>query len=335
MKLSGTTSRNFLRALLFSLCLGTSAASIASTVTLTPSKALACLSLLPGAPSQVNYPELRLQRKEEAKVQVELEFKDAESPPKIKVLSAMVYQDFIDAIEAQAQFLRVPCMTAEQAPVRLQQSYNFSLLGNRVVKVSLAIDVEDRKRKEMLSCLVHQDPGSKPNYPVESRRRGEEGVVIVNMRFVSPDQAPITEVLPSTRNRQLRQSVAGYVEGLRMPCLQDSVVDTFVAYKFLLRNNDRTILRDMDLIDFLRNAKDLKTPVEFNFNQMSCPFDVKLSYFRPYKDNILNELDNTNAARLPFFKWLAQTELNITNTQLSNVLSDSMVIHVPCGQLQL
>jgi hypothetical protein len=108
------------------------------------------------------------------------------------------------------------------------------------------------------------------------------------MRFVAPDKAPISEVLPSTRNRQLRQSVAGFVDGLRMPCLEGAPMDTFVAYKFVLENNDRTILRDMDLIHFLKNAKNLPVPVEFNFDQMSCPFDVKLSYYRPYNNNGVN-----------------------------------------------
>jgi hypothetical protein len=307
----------------------------AQDMKLQDSAALSCLIFVAGAPDSVVYPPERLARKEEANFEVELEFRGPDAGPKLIVDHKKIAYDYIAALEDYVKFMRVPCMSSNQEPVRLRQRYVFSVLGQRPVQALAPTDADALEKEQQLKCLQHVIPNSKPIFPRESAREGDEGVVITQMRFIDPNQAPIVTILPSTKHKRLINTVKKFTEGLRMPCLGKSPIDTTIDYRFVLSNEKKYVLRDLDLINLLKNAKNLKTPVDFDFNTMSCPFEVKLTYYQPILPNKLQELDNTQANRLPFLNWLKLLEIDLDSDQQSKILGDFMVVTVPCGILRL
>ena len=307
----------------------------AQDIKLQDSAALSCLSFVAGAPDAVVYPPVRLARKEEANFEVELEFRGPDTRPKLIVDESKIARDFVAAVEDYVKLMRVPCMSADQEPVRLRQRYVFSVLGQRPVKAYAPTDADALEKQEQLKCLQHVIPNSKPVYPRKSLLEGEEGVVITKMRFIDPNLAPIVSILPSTQHQRLSNTVKNFTEGLRLPCMGKSPIDTTIDYRFTIINEKKSVLRNLDLVNLLQHAKNLKTPVDFDFNTMSCPFEVKLTYYQPVLENNLKELDNTDANRAPFLKWLKLLELNLQPTQQNKILGDFMIVSVPCGTLNL
>jgi hypothetical protein len=331
---------NFCRRIGVASFLGTclflqSSVAMADDMKLEPSSALACLNLLPGAPAQVMYPASLLERKEGATVEVELEFRGADRAPKVKVLNEVGNYEFVSAVKEFVAQMRVPCMEENQTPVTLRQKYVFDPLGARKVFPSVAVDLADAERKAQIKCLVHKEPGTTPVYSPYSRRHEEQGVVIARLRFYAPDQAPTLEMLGSTEHRELKKSVSNYVEGLRLPCMTSAPIDTKIIYKFIISGGSRVLLRDTSLLSLLANSKDLSVPAKFDFNAMNCPFEVRVTYYRPFDKNLVVELDNSHPDRQEFLRWMSGITLKLDGAQANRVLGDSMTVSVPCGKLDL
>jgi hypothetical protein len=68
---------------------------------------------------------------------------------------------------------------------------------------------------------------------------------------------------------------------------------------------------------------------------MGCPFDLRLSYYRPHRRNVVSELENTNPARAAFMDWLSMVTLNLDSANNTAILGDQITVSVPCGKLDL
>jgi hypothetical protein len=120
-----------------------------------------------------------------------------------------------------------------------------------------------------------------------------------------------------------------------MPCLRNGPVEAIRAYQFVIAGGARAVLRDAPLADLLASATDLKTPAFFDFDSMSCPFDLRLSYHRPFAENDVEQLDTAVAARRPLLEWLEGLTLDLGNTPSEKVFGNSLIVTVPCGKLDL
>jgi hypothetical protein len=240
-----------------------------------------------------------------------------------------------DAVTDFVEQYRVPCMQAANGAVILLQEYNFDGDGRSWVMASPTRDSADPQRAAQLSCIQHLVPNSKPTYPRSSLRKGEEGTLIAKMHFTAADQPPGIEWVAPPPHRDLRIAVERYTAGFRMPCLRNGPVDAMRVYQFVINGGARTVLRDSTLIEFLATAKDLRTPAFFDLNTMSCPFDVRLSYYRPYTKNGIQQLDTLAPERASFLRWLAEVTLDFNPAQSLKVFGNSMIITVPCGKLDL
>lgn len=317
------------------LVAATPSSAIADEMTLALSPALSCLTLPPGAPDRPEYPPETLTRKEGGLVKVQLEFRAPDKAPRVKLLSSSKIGTLDDAVTDHVEKYRVPCMQEANGPVTLVQQYDFDPDGRTRVVASATRDSADPDRAAQLRCIQHIVPNSIPEYPMLSRQGGEEGTLMAKLRFSAPDQAPTLEWMAPPPHRNLRISVQRYATGLRMPCLRNGPIEAMRAYRFELSGSAKIVLRDSSLIELLGAAKDLKTPAFFDFNRMSCPFDVRLTYHRPFSRNKVQQLDTLVAARVPLLEWLEELTLNFDQALSTKAFGNSTIVTVPCGKLDL
>jgi hypothetical protein len=311
-------------------------AALANDMTLAPSPALSCLTLPARVPDRPEYPAVPLERKEGGLVKVQLEFRAPDKEPRVKLIKGSGLSSRLDdAVTNFVEQYRVPCMQAKDGPVILLQEYNFDPDGRSRVAASTPRDSADPDRAAQLKCIQHLVPDSIPDYPKASLRNEEVGTLLAKMRFTAPDQPPALEWMAPPAHNRLRVSAERYIAGLRMPCLRNGPVETIRAYQFVIAGGARTVLRDAPLIELLAGAKDLKTPAFFDFNSMSCPFELRLSYYRPFAENKVQQLDTNVAARRPLLDWLAGLTLDLKNVPSEKVFGNSLIVTVPCGKLDL
>lgn len=311
------------------------AAPVAAQTMLAPSPALACLSRTDGLDTAPTYPEQELSRKEGGTVRVQLEFKGPDTAPKLTIVKRPSMGNFDSTVSAHVKKFRVPCMRPGDAAVMLTQDYVFDADQQARVVAAPPRDNADPARAALLKCMAHVDGEAKPVFPREALQRREEGSLIVRLHFSSPALPPEVTPLNNLPSRALRRAVADYVAGMRVPCLQDRPLDTLIAYKYFYENGDRTLLRDSTLIETLAAARDLKTPAQFDFTTMQCPFDLRITYSRPFAPNTVQQLDSAVAAREPFMAWLRGLTLKLPDNTAANVFGNKFVVTVPCTKLDL
>lgn len=304
-------------------------------MTLAPSPALACLTIPGGAPLKPDYPADSLKRKEGGTVKVQMEFRAPDEKPRVTVLDRSKYDELDNTVESHVRQFRVPCMDPANGPLTLLQAYAFDPDGASRVMAGRARDAADIKKAEQIKCMRHRVPKSIPIYPKSALRQADQGNVIVKLHFAAQDKAPTVEFVGGTTNRSFRSSVADYAEDLRMPCVDDQPVDVLIAYKFVIDGGARFVLRDGGLAQVLGSAADLPHPSFFDFNTLACPFDVRLTYHRPFANNRVQQLDTAVPARQPFLDWLEGLTFKLSEDQNAKVFGNKMIITVPCGQLDI
>lgn len=122
---------------------------------------------------------------------------------------------------------------------------------------------------------------------------------------------------------------------MRVPCLQERPLETLIVFKYLYDGGARTLLRDSSLIEVMGAARDLKTPAQFDFTTMQCPFELRIAYHRPFGPNTVQQLDTAVAAREPFMAWLRGMTLKLSDATAANVFDNKFVVSVPCTKLDL
>lgn len=320
---------------LIGAALGGVIAPAAAQATLAPSPALACLTRIDGAAAQLDYPAAALAGKQGGTVRVQLTFTGPAVAPTVAVLARPPRGQFDSAVIAHVQQYRVPCMQAGADAVILTQEYLFDAEQQSRVMASRPRDSADAGRAAQLACMVHVDGAERPTWPKAALQRGDKGTVLTRLRFDSASAAPTVEVVQAPMTPLLRRAVAQYAAGLRLPCLKGAPVDTLVAYKFVYDNEGRVRLRDSSLIEALAGARDLQTPVQFDFHTMGCPFELRIGYYRPFGDNRVEQLDDVVAAREPLMDWLRGLTLNMSDNDSARMFGEKFVIRVPCAKLEL
>ncbi len=310
-------------------------AAHAETRALAQSPALACLTRASDAPALPEYPPETFARKEGGEINVELEFRGPDRAPKVRPDKSASYAELESAVERFAKHYRVPCMGANDAPVILRQRYVFVPNDGRKVVPSAPTDAADGARRAQLTCIVNRAGVARPSYPSSALRTGAEEKMMLRLRFGAPDLAPQLTWLTPPKHSDLRMSVEEYVSQLRMPCLNNGPIEMDEVFVFVIDGSARMVLRDMSLIELLRASKDYVVPAYFDFNAMACPFDVRLTYMRPYSPNFVGELDSSNPARKPLLEWMRNLTLATSESTQRKVLGDSMTVTIPCGKLDL
>lgn len=311
------------------------AAAHAQDSTLAPSAALSCLTRVAGAPAMPVYPPDLFERKEGDQLAVELEFGRRDEAPGVKFDNELHQYAFRDAVREFVKAYRVPCMADGAKPVVLRQQFVFSPTDGRKVIAPPLSDRNDIARLAQMKCVVHNRQWTRPPFPRKAAQDEREGNLMVRLRYNDPELPPQVVFLTPIPHRDLRRSIESYAEGLRMPCLANGPNEVDILYKFTLFGSARTVLRDTNLVQLLAGSKDFALPATFDFNAMGCPFDVRLTYLRPYMPNKVREIESSNAARRPLLEWMSKITYKFDEQVGLKVLGDSINVTIPCGKLDL
>lgn len=303
--------------------------------TLAPSPALRCLSPALAERGKPEYPEVADTLKLGATVEVELRFDGPAHGPAVELLTPQAGDDFVRAVRRHVRRLRVPCMSGNDAPVRLRQTYVFSPDG-RSSFVGAPRDQADTERAAQLSCVRRVNPLYMPSYPENARRESEQGRVLLLLRFVSADGPPEVQAFPNRWNRLLSRHAVQWASEYRMPCFAGKPVEATWTFLYRLGDDLPPTFKDLDLLTFLRSVKDIRSQrLHFDFNPMGCPFDLRLTYFRPHLPNRVAQLDQVRTERQAFVDWLSEVELQLPARLAGQLLGDDITLRVPCTVVAL
>lgn len=310
-------------------------AAHAQTVSLPPSAAIECMTPPVAARGKPVYPPEMLQRKEGGTIRVELVFTGPDAAPETRLLDKRdSYSGLVDAIREHVSSLRVPCMTPDSGPVRISQTFVFRPDDGRDVVSLPARDLGDEARERTRECLTRITPEVQPEYPTGALRDDAEGRFLVRLRFPSPSAPPEVKFVAGPDHRSLRKAITDFTPGYRLPCQSGAPVELDIVFVFHIDGGARTVLRDMPLKTFLRAARSLP-PARFDFGAMGCPFDLRVSYFQPFKPSKVGQLDTAREERLDFMAWLRGIELKVDEDTALDLMGDTFTLSVPCGTLDL
>lgn len=314
--------------------------AVAQSSQLQPSAELACL--VPALQERVpaEYPLEMFERKLGAHFEVELRFFSPRRAPQMKVLRNFHSNQgppqrlFLEAVERYVEPLRLPCMKAGGGPVVLRQTFQFVPNDGRQVSYGEPQDEADLAREQMLECFRRPGQGGPPDYPREAARRGVQGTVVARLTFSAPDQPPELEILGRpAEGASLETEVRRWLLGARLPCHEGEPVKLLQFYVFKL--DQHTVLKDMSLSTLAGAMRRYPAPAFFDTAAMQCPFELRVTYNRPYGSNQIGELGEPVVDRRAFLQWLARVELQLPDPQANRVLGQSFNLSVPCTRLDI
>ncbi len=322
----------------------------AQQMTLEPSAAVSCLTPAAGARGAPEYPFAAVKAGKAGRVKVALTFTTPQTRPHVAVLGQegdeAFVEAFVDAVEQHVRDYRVPCHTGSDSPVRLLFDFHF-LPDSRRVSWAAPVDETDALREGQLQCIVHNSGDKKPVYPMDAQRGGVQGRVLVRLRFEAPDRPPAVEVFPTpppsnrSGDRRLTASLedqaAQWVAGYRMPCQAGAPVSVVFTFVYTIEGMGgygfKPGLSLADVLPLVRGIR--QQTLDFDTQQMGCPFDVSLDYRQPAMANRVGELGPVNPARRPLIDWLSKSELEVPQKLLASFYGDTTTLHVPCLKIDL
>lgn len=327
--------RAALNGLLVSAWLVVAGSAFAQTIAVAPTVAQRCLTrgeLTMGAPV---YPQQAFERRDTGRVAVELDFERPDTAPRVKVTASEGGPVFEKAVREFLEAYRVPCLEAGQK-AQLRQEFVFKPTDGRRVRSSEPIDAEAQRVWRMSACVNHLRPSERVNYPSEALRRGEVGTVVLKLQFLDAQTPPSITVLDDVGSPVLAAAAKAFAVGFRMPCQEGGPVDFVQFFTFQIAGDARVVLTDVSFVGFLRSVKGIQgANVYFDFKEMGCPFEVRLTVNKPHGLNRVGELGEPNSERRFFLDWLRRQELNLDAKTLNAVLGQEVTLTVPCTVLNL
>lgn len=69
----------------------------------------------------------------------------------------------------------------------------------------------------------------------------------------------------------MRRAVNDFVAGYRLPCLKGGPAGFSVVFDSRIQDGDRTVIKDLPLLEFLRAADSMQRPASLDLTAMGCP----------------------------------------------------------------
>lgn len=305
----------------------------ASELTLAPSPAT-CMSPPAQQRGTPDYPQDLWVAGTPGRVLVELIFTGPDLRPEVKILRSEGGPEFVESVRRHVRDLRLPCLESADIPARVRIDFDFKPVERKAV-ASAAVDPDRAEQERQLACVVNGD-GPAPAFPMEARRSGVQGRVLVEMRFVNANGPPEVTLISRPASKVFLPSVARWAEQFRMPCHAGRPVPTRWTLVYRIAGDERYGFKKIRLVEFLGSIRGLESmQAQFDFNAMGCPFEIRLQYVQPQRRNVVVEINEPLPQRQPFLDWLAGAELKISDRDQDAVFGDSVVLAVPCGKFDL
>lgn len=300
-----------------------------------PHPAMACLGVPDAKLGELpEYPFELFKRGTEGKVKVQLTFVAHDQAPTIKVIDAPDDSSFEESVRLHAAHLRVPCAQASDLPFVLTRNYEFKKDSRQIFV--LDDDAErSKQRKEILSCLEHRTGAKAPKFPLGARRADVQGSVLVSYRFSGGDEAASFTVTAPPELDLLRDATQDWFAGMRLPCFKGVPFHGRIIYRFVLEGDAYGFKPGISFKDVLAlSSKSRLATLPGSSVEMGCPFDVRLTYFMPYRSNVVRQVGDTDVRRKPLLDWFADLLLQMPKDTGWAVFGDSTTFQVPCYQFK-
>jgi hypothetical protein len=293
-----------------------------------------CLSPALDARAKPAYPADALQRKESGTVDAEFTFPGPDVAPYVRFTSDS-NAEMLASIKAYAKQLRVPCMSRGDEAVTLKQTFYFVPNDGRKVTWTSPVEPAKVRREAEFECMT-SDTTLRPEYPRNALRDNREGVVVARVRFIAPDKPPEFEFLDDGGDGRFVSAVRPFMDSIRVPCLQGAPLETMFHYRFVIDENPKRVLNDLDLQHFIATVKAVAAgSAYFDTQKMKCPFDVRLTFLQPWEPNLVEELEEDVPARHALLDWMSQRQFDLSARAGNALLGQQMVVHVPCAIIDL
>ncbi|MCV2370370.1 hypothetical protein [Roseateles oligotrophus] len=287
------------------------------------------------------YPERDLAMQRSANFRVKLSFFAADKAPEVEVLSRNGSDDSVDEVQRYLRGYRLPCLAAGQK-IEAVQEFAFSPKGGESVHWNDMRFVVPVATDRVLSCL--RTPAELPRWTEDNAlastiKRANSGNVMLQIRFVKPDAAPELKIIYNSSSTALANIALEHAGEYRLPCLpanaQPVTIEQLFNFRAATRSHDYA-LKDSSLMNFLGSVKDIdKQKVKFDLTTMACPFKVMWGVGQPAFKNRVGEVGERNLNRVEFLAWLEGLTLNLSREVFDQVLTQNIIIDVPCGTIDL
>jgi hypothetical protein len=300
-----------------------------------PHPAMACIGVADAASSEMpEYPFGLFKHGIEGEVRIQLTFVAPDTAPNVKVIAAPDDSSFEESVLKHVKHLRVPCAHASDLPFVLVRQYAFK----KDSRQTFVLD-DDRERaqkqQEMLSCLRHRTGLKIPKYSSAARRENVQGAVLVTYRFTSATEPPSFTVTAPQELELLQEATKRWFVGMSMPCYDGEPFHGHVIYKYQLEGDAYGFKPDISFKEMLAlSSKSRLASLPRSSVDMSCPFDVRLTYFMPHQPNSVSQVGDSDARRKPLLDWFADLLLQLPKDADWTVFGDSTTFQVPCYQFK-
>jgi Gram-negative bacterial TonB protein C-terminal len=325
----------FLRRLT-AVLLGAPVLAAAQTPIVEPSVALACLKPAREQRGEPEYPFDAWKRGQGGRVEVELSFNTPDRPPSVKVVANEGEDSFVEAVKAHVRRFRLPCIDADYTKARLRFEYTFKPDDRKVASADPK-DPDHEAERRLWACITHTSGAKAPDYPAEALRQELQGRIWIDLQFDAADQPPSFTAYSATGRGPLHEAIEDWMSGYRMPCFTGTTpVKASVQYVYRINGVGGYGFKPMGFMQFLGAVKGIRQQrLDFDFNQMGCPFDVRLTYLQPHRANEVGQLVNHEPSRQPFIDWLKTVQFELPRGALEAVYADNLSLTIPCTQINL
>jgi hypothetical protein len=315
----------------------------AQVATLASPEADQTLACLQRGNRALHYPPDELEARTPGSLRYSLRFTAPDRPPEATLLYRAATDAMVDEVERHLRDFRLPCLTG--APVTAVQEFAFRPRATDPISWTPLRPWAGRdETAQRASCLVTPKEGLEDSGG--SSWLSETVNVFVDFSFAAPDAPPATRLAYSSASKGQERDVLDYVARYRMPCLPVGASPGWLRQHFQFRPHGvgKRVFKDaVALTAFLSNVKGArdeggKNPlrgVEFDFNTMSCPFQVAWTLGRPKLDNQVGQVGRPDPNRTEFLVWLAGLELEMKERTYEQLVGQTLIINVGCGTLKL
>lgn len=164
------------------------------------------------------------------------------------------------------------------------------------------------------------------------------GLLIAQMTFHSPTDAPEVQMVFDGGDQRLADLVRRAVQDYRLDCVEPGKpIKAFQEFNFVVVHDDHARLkRHLQLVDLIRLTPPAKLArVKFDTQQMRCPFDIQFAPYRPWMPNRVAEVGEPEASRRPLLQWIASLELDIPLATMRTAIGQVSIVQVPCTVIDL
>lgn len=300
-----------------------------------PTPAVDCARVKAGSPQLPEYPFDEYKSGKPGRVQATVTLPGGLFGNTVEIQASEGGAPFEAEVRRWLRTVEAPCLASGETAV-LRYDFVFQP-DRREVAPSEPQDARAAEREALFKCMKHVEDLKAPAYPGFALRKQLQGRVMGYLTFSASDRPPQLEMLQRRSAEEFRGEIERWAAGLRLPCHPgQGPMKARVLFIFRIEGDSAFGFKPVRVLDLLANGKGVRErPLALDTTQMGCPFDLRLTYLRPDRPNIVGEVGHSDPRRRPLLELLRTLELDMRTHTLDAVYADTADVAVPCFRLNL